>query len=131
MIRTHTTQATADRVLWLGIGFILSSSHHTPSATGDQNSAHITGETSDGADAGGRAQAEGDGEAGGASGGNGKKREREAGRGQTGRDNETRSGTNDTTAKTVAQAPESSTPTATPAKVTNKRHKTPLRAHPA
>ena len=80
--------------------------------TGDQDSAHITGETSDGADAGGRAQAEGgDGEAGGASGGNGKKREREAGGGQTGRDNETRSETNDATAKTVAQAPESSTPT--------------------
>ena len=74
--------------------------------------------------AGGRAQAEGDGEAGGASGGNVKKREREAGGGQTGRDNETRSGTNDATAKTVAQTPESSTPTATPAQVTSKRHKT-------
>ena len=95
-----------------------------PSVTGDQDSVHITGETSDGADAGGRAQAEGDGEAGGASGGNGKKREREAGGGQTGRDNETRSETNDATAKTVAQAPESSTPTATPAQVTSKRHKT-------
>ena len=29
MIRTRTTQATADRVLWLGIDFILSFSHHT------------------------------------------------------------------------------------------------------
>ena len=92
--------------------------------TGDQDSAHITGETSDGADAGGRAQAEGDGIAGGASGGNGKKRERRAGGGQTWSDNETRSETNDATAKTVAQAPESSTPTGTPAQVTSKRHKT-------
>ena len=49
-------------------------------------------------------QAEGDGEAGGASGGNGKKREREAGGGQTGGDNETRSETNDVTAMVVAQA---------------------------
>ena len=53
--------------------------------TDDQDSAHITGETSDGADAGGRAQAEGDGKAGGTSGGNGKKREREAGGGQASR----------------------------------------------
>ena len=44
--------------------------------------------------------------------------------GQTGRDNETRSETNDATAKTVEQARKSSTPTATPAQVTSKRHKT-------
>ena len=80
--------------------------------------------TYDDAGAGGQAQAEGDGIAGGASGGNDKKREREAGGGQAGGDNETRSETNDATAKTVAQAPESSTPTVTPAQVTSKRHKT-------
>ena len=56
--------------------------------------------------------------------GYGKKREREAGGGQTGRDNETRSETNDATAMTVAKAPASGIPTATPAQVTNKRHKT-------
>ena len=89
-----------------------------------QHSEHITGETRDDAGAGGQAQAEGGGIAGGASGRNGKKREREAGGGQTGRDNETQSETNDATAKTVAQTPESSTPTATPAQATSKRHKT-------
>ena len=85
-----------------------------------QHSEHITGETRDDVGAGGQAQAAGGGIAGGASGGNGKKREREAGGGQTGRDNETRSETNDATAKTVAQTPESSTPTVTPALVTSK-----------
>ena len=72
----------------------------------------------------GRPRRGGYGIAGGASGGNDKKREREAGGGQTGRNNETRSETNDATAMTVEQAPESSTPTATPAQVTSKRHKT-------
>ena len=61
----------------------------------------------------------------GATSGNGKKREREAGCGQTGGDNETRSETNDATAMhtAVEQAPVSGIPTATPAQVTNKRHK--------
>ena len=97
-----------------------------PVETGDQHSTHTTGETSDDANAGERAQAAGDDVAGGARGGNGKKREREAGGGQTGGDNETRSETNDATAMTVAQTPASDIPTATPAQVTNKRHKTPL-----
>ena len=70
---------------------------------------------SDDANAGERAQAAGDNVAGGASGGNGKKREREAGCGQTSRDNETRSETNDATAMAVAQAPVSGIPPATPA----------------
>ena len=95
-----------------------------PAEAGDQGNTHTTGKTSDDASAGAQAQAAGDEVAGGASSGNGKKREREAGCGQTYGDNETRSETNDATAMTVEQAPESSTPTATPAQVTSKRHKT-------
>ena len=70
-----------------------------------------------------RAQAAGDEVAGGASSGKGKKRGRAAGGGQTGGDNETRSATKDATATAVEQAPLSGIPTATPAQVTNKRHK--------
>ena len=91
-----------------------------------QHSTHTTGEAGGGSNAGEQEQAVGGGAAGGESGGNGRKREREAGGGQTGRDDETRSETNDATAMTVAQAPASGIPTATPAQVTNKRHKTPL-----
>ena len=53
----------------------------------------------------------------------GKKREREAGGEETGRDNETRSATNDATATAVEQTPLPSIPAVMSAQVTNKRHK--------
>ena len=110
-------------------GLCTSKDHSTvqgmlPAEAGDQGNTHTTGKTSDDASAGAQAQAAGDEVAGGASGDNGKKRVREAGDGQTGREYTTRSGTNDATAESVIQAPESSTPTATPAQATSKRHKT-------
>ena len=88
---------------------------------GDQSSTHTTVEASDDTTADERAQAAGDEAAGGASSGKGKKRERAAGGWQTGGDNESRSEANDATA--TEQAPLSGIPTATPAQVANKRHK--------
>ena len=61
--------------------------------------------------------------AGGAGRGTGKKRERAAGGGQTGGDNETRSVTKDATATVLEHAPLAGIPTVTPAQVMNKRHK--------
>ena len=90
---------------------------------GDQSSTHTTVEASDDTNADELAQAAGDEVAGGASSCKGKKRERAAGGGQTGGDNESRSEANDATAIAVEQAPLSGIPTATPAQVANKRHK--------
>ena len=57
--------------------------------------------------------------------------ERAAGGGQTGGNDETTSATNDATATAVEQTPLSGMPTATPAQVTNKRHKSTARLRAA
>ena len=94
-----------------------------PAATGIQSSTHTTPEASGDMHAGEKTQAGGGGAAGRASRDTGKKCEREAGGGQTGRGNEARSATNDATAAAVEQTPLSSNPAVTPAQATNKLHK--------
>ena len=89
----------------------------------EQRSTRTTLEASDDTNVDEQAQAGGDEVAGGVSSGTGKKRERAAGGGQTGWDNETRSVTKDATATVVEHAPLAGIPTVTPAQVMNKRHK--------
>ena len=92
-----------------------------PVEAGDHCSTHTALEASGNTSADGQVRAEGGEVALGAS--TGKKRERAAGGGQTGGDNETRSVTKDATATAIEQTPLSGIPAVTPAQVMNKRHK--------